>query len=59
MSGAGDVKWVRLYNKEFAAPRSASLARLLWIHGWLHWPPRTVLVERALEALDVKRGEAA
>ena len=35
------------------------LARLLWIHGWLHWPPRTMLVERALEALDVERGEAA
>ncbi len=35
------------------------LARLLWIHGWLRWPPRTELVERALEALDVERGEAA
>ena len=35
------------------------LAWLLWIHGWLRWPPRTELVERALEALDVERGEAA
>jgi len=36
-----------------------NLVRLLWIHGWLHWPPRTELVERALEALDIERGEAA
>ena len=35
-----------------------SLARLLWIHGWLDWPPRTELVERALEALNVEMGAA-
>ncbi len=36
-----------------------NLARLLWVHGWLHWLPRTVLDERALQVLDVERGEAA
>lgn len=35
-----------------------SLSRLLWIHGWLVWPPRTELVERALEVLDVETGAA-
>ena len=33
-------------------------ARLLWVYGWLHWLPRTELVERALQALDIERGEA-
>ncbi len=35
-----------------------SLARLLWIYGWLVWPPRTELVERALQALDIETGAA-
>jgi hypothetical protein len=36
-----------------------SQARLLWVYGWLHWSPRTELVERALEALGVESGKAA
>ncbi len=35
-----------------------SLSRLLWIYGWLEWPPRAELVERALEVLDVETGAA-
>ncbi len=32
------------------------LARLLWIHGWVRWPPTVETVLEALEPLSIERG---